>query len=149
MISESDPEPLCDVTAQLAALRDPAHPKGAVWLARGTPAPEIVDELIVVHHDAGVLLTLDPEKAERFSADPSDATLADLLEYVEPKGSVAGVPIVVQACTPEGAVVHEMACSLDAFPRAVDIAQRYGAVRAIGLGMALNRRGELCRREAM
>lgn len=149
MISVTDPEPLCDVIAQLAALRDPAHPKGAVWLARGTPVPDVVYELITVIHDAGVLVTCDMKKALRFFDDPSNETLAQLLDYPEAKADLIEPIVVVQAFSQDdGAVIYETGVSLAKVPQAVDIARQYGIVRAISLEMALCRRMALCRMEA-
>lgn len=147
MISESDPEPLCDVVAQLAALRDPAHPKGAVWLAKGTPVPE-TDGLTVVHHGAGTLITDDIDKAWRFLKNPSNETLADLLDYPMAKADLAEPVIVLQALAPDGAVVYEAGVAPGLFRRAVDVARRYGAVRAVSLEMALSRRVALRQMEA-
>jgi hypothetical protein len=150
MISDTDPEPLCDVVAQLAALRDPAHSKGAVWLAKGTPVPPIADDLIVVRHEAGVLITNDPGKAERFSAHPSDEMLAELLDYPEAKVRLAEPVVVVQAFSQDdGAVIYETGVSLAKVPQAVDTARRYGVVRAISLEMALSRRMALRQMEGL
>lgn len=144
MISPTWPEPRLDVTAQLAALLDPEHPKDTVWLASGTPVPAIdAPDIVRVDHPAGVLLTTDADKASRFAAEPSDDTLADILGYVEPKGAVTGEPVVVQARAPSGGVVLEMGCSPGALDLALDRAKAHGAVFVLPLSAAMLRRAVL------
>lgn len=139
MISESYPEPLCDVAAQIRALRDPQHPKTAVWLAAGTPIPEDIDALIGLRSPEGLLLTTSHEKARRFQADPSDETLAVILDYIEPKSLIVGVPVVVQARS-NGAVVLDMAVSRRHVGAAIERARQFGEVELISLPDAIMRR---------
>ena len=146
MISSSLPEPACDVAAQLRALDDPMHPKDAVWIARGTVMPEIRGAIVLSTAD-GVLLTTSRQKAELFTADPSDDTLAVILGYVEPKSRLIGPGLVVQARDATDSVVLEMGVSLARMPVAIEIAQRYGDVRVVSLPAALIRRLDLLRLE--
>lgn len=146
MISLSTPEPRCDVAAQIRALVSPWHPKDAVWLAQGTPAPQI-DGVERIAHEAGVLLTVAPLKARRFRDDPSDDRLAEILGYVEPKGSVTEPLIVVQA-RDNGCVVIEMAVSAHRAQEAANTAARHGQLYLMTLPDALLRRVALCLAEA-
>jgi hypothetical protein len=144
MIPYTLPEPRLDVAAQIAALLSPEHPKDAVWLAAGTPAPVVdVPRVVVVAHEAGTLFTTDPDKARRFEAAPDDDTLAEVLGYVEPKSAVVGDPVVVQARTADGAVVLEMVCSPAAVDPGIARARGHGAVFLISVPEALARRVSL------
>jgi hypothetical protein len=138
-ISNSCPEPICDVVAQIAALYDPAHPKDAVWLAAGNRVPA-TNGLTVLRLRAGTLLTTSAEKAARLMASPTDETLATILGYLESKRLVVGEPVVVQAVDPHGAVILEMGCSAGLLDRATDVASLYGTVRVTNLDAALRRR---------
>jgi len=142
------PEPAIDVAAQMKALRDPTHPKDAVWIAAGTTLPEGIEGVLGLSVPEGVLLTTSRDKAKRFQADPSDETLADILGYAEPKSVIAGAPYVVQARDEEGAVVLEMAASAHSVTAALSIAGRHGEVRVMSLPDALARRIDLWRKEA-
>ena len=148
MISKTLPEPAVDVAAQMKALRDPTHPKDAVWIAAGTTLLGGIEGLIGMSVPEGVLLTTSHDKAKRFQADPSDETLAEILGYVEPKSVIAGAPYVVQACDQDGAVVLEMAASANTVSAALSIAGRHGEVRVMSLPDALARRIDLWRKEA-
>jgi len=143
MISPSSQEPQCDVLAQIAALRDPDHPKDAVWLARGTPVPAGCSGIC---HPVGVLLTENSRKIHDFLASPDDETLARILGYVEPKSGVSD-PVVVQARI-HGRVVTEMACSAHRIDESVAVARRHGKVHVVPLPIALLRRLDLLRVEA-
>lgn len=139
MISPSLPEPLCDVAAQIMALRDRRHPKDAVWLARGTGSPQC-DDLIVLRLSDGMLVTTDRGKATRLLADPSDDTLAEILGYDEPKSRIVGMPVVVQALSRDAAVVLEMVASRERLSAALGIANRHGDARVLSVEAALKRR---------
>lgn len=144
MISPSFPEPLCDVVAQIMALRDQGHPKCAVWLATGTVVPYIEGSIVTVRNE-GVLITADEVKKARFIDDPSDDALAEVLGYAEPKSAIRGVPVIVQARDPYGSVVLEMAASNERAQDALEIAARHGEVCILSMEAALMRRLALLR----
>ena len=144
MISSSFPEPLCDVTAQMRALRDPTHPKDAVWLAKGTPVPDRIEGLIGLCSPFGVLLTTSRSKARQFQANPSDETLASILGYVEPKWRIEGMPVMVRARDEKGSVVIEMLSSSRRIEEAIEASILHGEVEVTTLEEALRRRFELC-----
>ena len=110
-------EPLCDLKAQIAALLDPRHPKRAVWisglqiadLTAAFPVPILYREYIV--SGAGVLIASEHD-CGRLEDDPSEETLADILDYVVPKSAVIHLPTevlcVVQARDAKDNVVLEM-----------------------------------------
>ena len=127
----------------MAALRDPSHPKDAVWIARGTGMPGS-SGLTVVEVEAGRLLTSNDEKARRILASPTDDDLADILDYTDPKSRVIGEPVVVQAVNRDGFVILEMGCSRQMVDRGIEVASTYGTVRVTNLVEALCRRIRLC-----
>jgi hypothetical protein len=146
MISTSLPEPLCDVYAQIGALTDKNHPKDAAWFARGTRCPGLISGAERLALDGGMLFTTVPEKAMFLWADPSDAGLAVILGYVEPKCQIRGWPIVVRAMN-DGCVVTEMMCSICNVERAALVLKSHGDVSVTTLSDALSRRVELLRLE--
>ncbi len=147
MISPSIPEPRCDVSAQITALRDPAHPKAAVWLARGTAAPvDLLDGLIMLSLPQGLLLTTDVARARHLAANQSDDGLAVVLGYPEAKSQLVD-PIVIQARDAAGCVVSEMACSAGHAIEAALWAAAHGGVAILTLPEALARRIALCQAE--
>lgn len=148
MIVPTLPEPLCDVAAQFRALCDPAHPKDAMWVSRGTPLPPRRDRIGTVVLSDGVLLSVDPAKIAALKAAPNGETLAAVLGYAEPKSHIDGVPAVVQAVDDRGCVIMEMGASVDRLSEAVEIAQRHGTVAIVSLEEALMRRARLCALEA-
>ena len=144
MISLSLREPLCDVAAQMRALRDSVHPKDAVWLAVGTPVVGRTEGLIGLVSPFGVLLTTSREKARQFQANPSDETLASILGYVEPKWRIEGMPVMVRARDENGSVVLEMLSSCRRVEDAVEVVKPHGTAEIVTLVEALRRRFELC-----
>lgn len=122
------PEPPGDIRAQLAAVLDPDHPKLACFLvpedAKNLAIPEEgIPGLIVVRRDEGVLVTVDPERAELFRAGYDEPTMARILGYPECKDEIARRcprPVSrharsVQARDSGGHVVTEAFCSPLAF----------------------------------
>lgn len=159
----TEPEPLCDVQAQLAALRDPAHPKRAVWVSacspslRENPNPgasrgngENPDACALVL-PAGTLYGEDAVLAA-LERRPDDATLARLLDYVEPKSALgSGCLPVVQALDKNGFVILEMVSSWQRVGEAKARAQCYavgGTVRIVSMQACLERRRLLIDEEA-
>lgn len=136
------PEPACDIAAQIAALRDPTHPKDAVWLAGGAGLPLWLKggDLLVVRFPDGVLITSSQEKVARLGANPNDDTRAEVLGYAEPKSRIAGTPVVVQALNDYGSVVLEMAVSAERVSAAMTIAHEHGELKITSLEDALMRR---------
>jgi hypothetical protein len=195
----TEPEPLCDVQAQLAALRNPAHPKRAVWVSaspgkrenpgdraspqacenpigsasparRENPATRasprrsenptwcaspnksenpVVGALVLpagtLYGDDAVLRALERQ--------PDDATLARLLDYIEPKsalavnGDVGWLP-VVQALDRHGFVVLEMVSSWHRIGEAKARAGCFGGiVRVVSMQACLERRRLLIEEE--
>lgn len=127
------PEPVFDLSAQIAAMLDPSNPKRAVYFSPGNgdaiPSP-INPDMIWARPGEGTLLTSDPECARQFHAHgPQDALMAWILGYPQDKGNVVaecqGAPVhltarSVQARNAAGAVVSEAFVS----PMMLDEAQR-------------------------
>lgn len=115
-VSVTLPEPAKDIAAQIRALRDPDHPKRAVFLCRGNRADrEMTHGLYVAERDEGTLVTASLETAEMFLAADciTDADLAILLGYPEDKASVMASPDpeIVQAVDAQGCVIFEALAS--------------------------------------
>lgn len=115
-VSATSPEPASDLEAQIEALRDPAHPKTAVFVAAGNEneLPPLPRDVYVSRRREGTLLTADPGLATIFSQAPhvTDADVAHLLGYPETKADVManGNAVVVQARDAKDRVVTE-ACA--------------------------------------
>lgn len=154
------PEPPGDIRAQLAAVLDPSHCKQACYLtpedARHLTLPEGgVDGLIVTRRAEGVLVTVDRRRAEMFEQSASDATMAAILGYPEPKdetGRRCPHPVsekarAVQARTGTGHVVCEAFCSPVAFlPTCAEMARH---VPAGGTLVVLSPTAAIARRIAL
>jgi hypothetical protein len=148
VISPSFPEPLCDVAAQIGALLDRNHPKEAVWLAAGTPCPDVsASGLIAIQVPSGRLLTAKQGIASRFLAAQTDETLASILGYPETKWRVSGVPVVVRARDGRGAVITEMLSSPHLVDIAAAVAAQHGEVEIATICDVLLRRQRLRERE--
>jgi hypothetical protein len=143
MISLSSPEPLCDVAAQVRALLDPAHPKDAVWLARGTVVPGGIDAERVDLPE-GVLFTTNQAKARYLRMFPTDEALALVLGYLEPKSTVVCPAVVVRAADEEGSIITEMACNAARIDAATAMLMSHGRVSITDVHSSLARRAELC-----
>lgn len=147
-ISRTDREPLCDIAAQFTAYHDPEHPKRAVWVSDGTPycanAPSLylprIGTLYASAHDRG-----------RLEDDPTEETLAELLDYVEPKSLIRAKPAlwwpVVQALDTQRCVVWEQISSWERCHEAMTRARRYGEMVVRTSYEALARRRRLILRE--
>lgn len=149
MISPSCPEPARDIAAQLAALRDPLHPKDAVWIAAGTrfAASALGQAPFMVARDEGILLTTIGSKARLLRDKPDDASLALILGYLEAKWAVARDWLVVRALDREGCVVLEQAVSADRLIEAQERAKPYGDVELTCIAAVLERRRAMCAAE--
>jgi hypothetical protein len=127
-VTPSTPEPRVDIEAQVRAMRDPKHPKDAVFVAAGNedalPAGRARGERRVQTED-GTLLTNNAEKARAFGRGVDDAQMARMLGYPQPKDAaiVPGVS-VVQARDRAGAVVSEAVASPDAVGRTAKALKR-------------------------
>lgn len=115
-VSATSPEPAEDLQAQIDALRDPSHPKAAVFVAAGNEneMPALPRDVYVARRREGTLLTVDPGLATLYSQMPhiTDADVARLLGYPETKADVMakGNAVVVQARDAQDRVVTE-ACA--------------------------------------
>lgn len=175
MIHPTEPEPLCDIEAQLTALRDPAHPKRAVWVSgspgirenprpgaspasRGNPdygasSHPLRENPIcgALHLPVGTLYG-SPAILAALAAHPDDETLARLLDYIEPKSALgAGLWPVVQALNRDGCVIFEAVSSwrriAEARARAQCFVSRGGTVRVVSIEASLERRRMLIAQE--
>lgn len=141
MITRTMPEPRCDIEAQLRALIDPAHPKDAVWIARGGWWPDLpYPELAIYERDEGILLTKEPRYVNWLYLVPSDETLAAILGYRQPKSTIEGFGYIVQAYNPEDAVVTEMLVDENHLDEAKRTLEAHGRVIVTDILSALNRR---------
>lgn len=117
-VSATSPEPASDLEAQIAALRDPQHPKLAVFVAAGNEneIPPLPRDVYVARRREGTLLTTDPGLATLYAQSPhvTDADVARLLGYPETKADVIarGNPVVVQARDAQERVVTEACATL-------------------------------------
>jgi hypothetical protein len=148
LISPTEPEPICDIQAQLRALLDPGHPKRAVWIAEGTvffmlQADGIADltlpgqgTLYASEHDCG-----------RLEDEPTEERLAELLDYVEPKSGIIAQPAlwypVVQARDADDHVVWEQIASWKRLTETCQRAQLYGKRYILLMYDVLQRRSRL------
>jgi hypothetical protein len=149
LISPTAPEPLCDIRAQLAALGDPAHPKRAVWVARGTtiPIPLGLVDVCAVSVAGGTLFARDWEDCQYLLDDPSDETLATILGYIEPKSEIIAQPAVwwpvVQARNVQGCVVWEQLSSWQRVAQTTERARLYGRLAVCTMDECTQRRVRL------
>jgi hypothetical protein len=151
-LTQTEREPVSDIEAQLAALRDPDHPKRAVWISGKAPAIPVQGLPPRLYLDAGTLIA-SREDGARLLADPTEETLSQLLGYVESKteaiaGSLPSEPLVVQARDQNDAVVLEMLSSLGRFREAAIRAGTQGKVCIMTMTACLNRRQRLIAEEA-
>ncbi len=131
------PEPMGDILAQMAALIDPAHPKRAVWVSLGTQVPPV--ELDRVASPVGWLYA-PPRLLRWFESDPTLEVLSEILDYVECKPDIPGDFAVVQAVTPSGWVVQEMAVGWNRLSEAWNRISAYGYPRVLSIADCLLRR---------
>jgi hypothetical protein len=100
----STPEPARDIAAQVQGMLDPAAPRDAVFVAKGSPMPAVPPGVMVVPRGAGTLLTTNQEKATAFRRGPiDDAKMAAIQMLASPRGVPAAVENV-QANVPGGGV---------------------------------------------
>jgi hypothetical protein len=155
MLSNPWREPDCDITAQIGALCDPAHPKIAVYLCPENPAPYLdVPGVYRSERPEGVLFTTDKAKAQTFqSANLSDDIMAALLGYPETKAEVmaSGLPVAVQARNANGDVITEAAASIPRLSETVNKLSAHvppgGSLSIVSVVDALARRIILCRNQ--
>lgn len=152
------PEPASDIRAQIAALRDHAHPKSVLFAAPGNKGDLPLEPglgMVLTDRPWGALVTPDHETAEAFSeAMPDDAAMARILGYPEPKDAArAACPEawlrVVQACDWRGNVVTEALCSPKWLDRTRAALNAHGHLRVLTPADALGRRLALRRAELM
>lgn len=141
---------MVDIRAQLLALRDPRHPKDAVWIAHRTRAPaDLLCGLPAQDFPAGLLVTTRPWKLAVRA--PSDDTLALILGYPESKSALAryaDAAVVVRGLDDKGNVLIEMASSSHLVRLAQIAAARHGCVEITSIAAALARRQRLLQEEA-
>jgi hypothetical protein len=151
-ITPTEPEPLCDIYAQISALIDPDHPKRAVWISEATRFVGLMDDdiaqldlpgrgtLYASEHDCG-----------RLADDPSEETLSVILDYTEPKSGIIAQPAVwypvVQAHDARGCVVWEQIASWQRVAEAMARAQLYGRPAIRTMDLVLQRRARLIAEE--
>jgi hypothetical protein len=152
-ITPTEPEPACDIKAQLVALGDPAHPKHAVWIAIGTtiPIPLGLVDVCATSVAGGTLFAREWEDCQRLLDDPSEETLSIILDYTEPKGGIITQPAVwwpvVQARDARGCVVWEQISSWQRVRAAMTRAERYGRLAVCTMDEVLRRRARLIAEE--
>ena len=135
-------EPLYDLKAQIAALLDPRHPKRAVWMSGKTIVfwPGLPRRLYL---DAGVLIASERD-CRRLEDDPSEETLADILDYVVPKSAVIHLPTemlcVAQARDAKDNVILEMMVNFGRLDAALARCRVYGEPIWLTVADCLTRR---------
>lgn len=142
------PEPVGDLQAQIAAVRDPSSGKNVALVTPSNSTDGLdLSGLHTVQTPRGLIVTSDPTKAEiaRFLADDlSDDQVGRLLGYGSTKAQSDGT--VVQAKDAAGQVVSgEATAQADvdgAVARATDMAPAGGSVEVTDVDQALQRRGE-------
>ena len=117
-VSRTIPEPIEDLTAQLRAVCDPAHPKRSMFIAAGTKQRPIIPQgVYVAMREAGVLISADIVPAVVFlHARPlTDIVMALVLGYPQPKSDVMnhGDGVVMQATDADGNVITECVVTPD------------------------------------
>jgi len=118
------PEPARDVKAQLAAVKDPGHPKRACFLVPENIGDGIADGVWMKARPEGLLLTRETDLLVMFADAPSDQdgfdrVMAEILGYPEAKPDVITAcedkPFArakaVQARDKDGSVITEACCS--------------------------------------
>jgi hypothetical protein len=148
MISPSSREPWCDVFAQYKAVRDPEHPKEAMWIAAGSPLPIFARTRYSVYLPQGILFTNDREHAQWLSVEPTDATLASILGYLDTKWRTGINPVVVRALDDDGCVITEFAVAPHRAGEAYNIVKQHGIPELTTIAAAHERRRILCASEA-
>lgn len=112
-VPQTTQEPQSDILAQINAVADPANPKDAVFVAKGTAVPQdLPADIQVVERPEGTLLTNNPQKAQVYGETQhlTDDMMAQILGLPQSKtevlnsGTEAGV---VQARDVQGNVVNE------------------------------------------
>lgn len=152
-LTPTEPEPKCDVYAQISALIDPDHPKHAVWISLGTPFAMVEDDDLASLYvpDVGVLYGR-MEDCARLAADPTEETLAEILGYEESKAAALAAslphePLVVQARDQNDCVVLEMLASLHRLRAASTRCAQCGRVHVMTMEACLKRRQRLIEEE--
>lgn len=126
-LSETTPEPVTYIGAQIDALKDPDNPKDAVFIAKGTPVPDLkgVKDAETVKRPEGTLVTTNKTKADVFKDAHalSDDLMATILDYPQTKSEAiaSGHPVVVQGKDDAGNVVAETLASPDGVPKAAQV----------------------------
>lgn len=145
-LRSTEPEPLCDIEAQFAALLDPQHPKCAVWLSGATPRPRLVNAYtqLFLALPAGTLYATEALYLDRLIEEPTEEVLSELLGYIEPKSAVMAKPAawypVIQARNRQGGVVWEQLASWERLGEALRRAAQYGFVAVLTLDEVIRRR---------
>ncbi len=140
------PEPHCDVRAQIAALVDQRHPKIAVFLVpeNREDIPELPASIMRCDRTEGTLLTTDKTRLEIFSRVADDQTMAWILGYPQDKWTAMrtrnGVPVVVQARSPSGAVITEALVSPNKIASTRKVFAAHGDICVVSLGDSILRR---------
>lgn len=130
-VSNTTPEAMSDLSAQLRAVADRKNPKDAMFVARGSPVPkQIPSGLMVASRREGTLITTNRDKAQTYRKAPTvdDAMVARLLGYPETKSAAvaSGAPHVVQSRDGSGNVITEALASPSGLGNAVQMAQSHG-----------------------
>ncbi len=145
----SAPEPAGDIAAQARALRDPKHPKDAMFVANGTAHPKgLTGGVQAIRRPEGTLLTTNADKAKQYrSARPlRDSDVGKMLGYSETKASAvaSGQPVTVQARDKRGNVVAEQVASPAGHGAALKAVgaqvPKGGSARTMGTVHAMQRR---------
>jgi hypothetical protein len=155
-LSPTAPEPLCDIRAQVAALRDPAHPKRAVWVSYSNPVamPLDCDDWIKPFHMPHVgTLYASEHDCGRLADDPSEEMLSIILDYIEPKSGIIAQPAVwwpvVQARDAQDCVVWEQLSSWQRVAQATARARLYGRLAICTMDECCQRRARLIAQKAV
>lgn len=147
-ISNTLPEPVSDLNAQLALLKKKNHPRVAVFLSRHDDVNKLSlpRGARVTAREEGTLITFDRDLARWFASAPeiTDGDLAKILGYPQSKDQLfcADNDVrVVQVQDSHDRVIYEAAASPDALDKTIETAQTHGRrVIVTSLLSALKRR---------
>ena len=121
------PEPAGDIAAQLAAMMDPNNPRKGVFVAEGTPMPQLpAGVAVVTKKGQGTFITTDPTLARSIKGTKhlDDKQIANFLGIPHAKAEIAARtdnPLAITAKDKNGNVVASAATDTTDSPNATAI----------------------------